>query len=210
MLPSELSGALGDEREWPADAARDEVGEPGDQQHDDAGDEAVIARRRVIDRIDIVDIDAGADRPFPGVEAQAVRDLLHRIFRAGMRPAVENEVAALLARLRLEADHRHAIDVGGIGAVLAFEIAVDLHQGGAVITLHEEVIVFGVTEMAKLILRRLLRLLTRELPRLLLGVPGRDDAVCDLHETLDLLHAVVDETLPQGAEPQRQGDAERD
>ena len=64
--------------------------------------------------------------------------------------------------------------------------------------------------MAKLILRRLLRLLTRELPRLLLGVPGRDDAVCDLHETLDLLHAVVDETLPQGAEPQGQGDAERD
>ncbi len=121
---SQLTHPIGDQRQRPADAARDPEGGGAGQDDDDEADGGVDPHDAEIDGIDVVDVDADADRPFPGGESQGVGQFGHQqlgavVRAAGARIAISDVVAAALRRLDLALHRRHAVRIHCIQAILA-------------------------------------------------------------------------------------------
>jgi hypothetical protein len=95
-------------------------------------------------------IDAGADRPVPGLEARNIGELRDLLDAAVAREAVIDEVAAALRRFDLAANARDAAAVQRPQSLQALDLRlVRIEHGDAVIALDEVIIVVAVAQQAE-------------------------------------------------------------
>ncbi len=208
--------APGDDRHRLADTARDAEGESDGDADDAERHRAVDHEDVVVDGVDIVDVDAGAGRPLPGIEAGAVGQLGQEGLGVGggrdaarARIAVADVVAATLRGFDLAPHGLDAVHVGRVDTVLALDLAVELHHRHAVIALDEEVVVVGEAQPPEIVAGAVLRLFPGDLSRRLAFMPGLDHAQGDMDEVLERFLAVGDEALPEFGETEEDDRAER-
>jgi hypothetical protein len=107
---------------------------------------------------------------------------------------------------RPAAARRNAVGIGGVDAILAFQIAIELEHRQAVVALDEEVIIVCVSQLPQLVAGGFLRLLTAELSGFFFLIPAVDDGIGDLNQLLDLVLAIFEKTRFYLAEPEPDGD----
>ncbi len=141
---------------------------------------------------DVVDVDARADDPAPGLETFHIGQLFHGLVASGFGPHVVDEALAVTGSHRHEGlEQCQAVGVLDIADVLAVELRLDrVHHNHRLHVVDPEVLVLAVTQLADCAFRQLLRLFARQLAGRFLALCPGYHAVGDLHMFTRRVHAV--------------------
>ena len=147
------------------------------RQHQRGGHQRTLGRSPGL-RLEIVDIDAGADHPVPGSKADHVGQLRLRLVEARLRPLVGNEARAVLP------DDFDEIDEQGLAVrilvgreIVAVHLRLDrMHHHARLHVVDPEIIVVAVSQRREPRHRPLLRVGDRDVALLCRGVLFLDDA----------------------------------